>query len=292
MWQSFGLLLPVLSNSVVVAAADVKPFNAPLPDLHGSVKSVPTPKIHVNSAVLASSIVSSLSKSHATLEPTVSVVSSKISTKTSSQKKSSTASVKSSKKTTTTKLKSTTTTKLKSSKKSSKKTSATKKKASTTTLKHVHPERRQASTTTSASQSCVSPTTYLSNYAANDSSPAGFLVDIGMANAALSSWLPPAGYNVSFLNRWNATTMQNSTSSNVYLGSFQLATYSPSGCAAYCNLNTACQGFNIYYQRSPVFTPDGNCTNPASTGSITCALWGNYTSSTQAGNYGQFRQNL
>jgi len=128
-------------------------------------------------------------------------------------------------------------------------------------------------------------------YVPADASPEGFLLDPTINNMSSSLWIAPAGYNTSFTNRWNATE-SNANNYPFYLGVYQLASYDPNACANLCDAKTGCSSFNIYYQRSPLYIPDAVCTNPAGVATVNCALYGNYTNSTQAGNYGQWRSNF
>ncbi|KAL1621620.1 hypothetical protein SLS56_009156 [Neofusicoccum ribis] len=60
-----------------------------------------------------------------------------------------------------------------------------------------------------------------------------------------------------------------------YRGFTQLTSYDPNQCAAFCDQDDLCRGFNIYVERDPVLRPAYSvCTDPPSTGAISCTRWG------------------
>ncbi|GAB7358980.1 hypothetical protein MBLNU230_g5054t1 [Neophaeotheca triangularis] len=84
-----------------------------------------------------------------------------------------------------------------------------------------------------------------------------------------------------------------------YQGLRTLESYDPETCAEICNLTNGCLAFNIYFERDPSLAPPLNatnataaalgCSNPPSTTTIGCALYGFPISAAAATNAGQFR---
>lgn len=130
-------------------------------------------------------------------------------------------------------------------------------------------------------QAC-SGQTYLYGYIPNPNTPQGFLVDPNLSTTSAAA-LSPAGYTSSFTSAYGSLTAQT------YLGYSQLYSYNTSACAASCDSNPSCTGFNIYFERDPTLDPGATCLNPTAAVSVRCALWGNAVNSAQAQNIGEVR---
>ncbi|KKY13288.1 putative conserved hypothetical protein [Diplodia seriata] len=89
--------------------------------------------------------------------------------------------------------------------------------------------------------------------------------------ASLAANAPtPTGYTNAFTNAKGS--IQQSFG---YRGNTQLNSYDPEECAAFCNLDDYCRGFNLFVQRDPTLRPAYSvCTDPPSTGSYGCTRWG------------------
>jgi hypothetical protein len=104
-----------------------------------------------------------------------------------------------------------------------------------------------------------------------------------MAAISSSNIWPPAGYWTAFTGLYAGLFAQK------YMGYYQLSSYNTSMCAAICNQFDACLGFNIYFERTPVYIPDSKCRNPTAQAAVTCALWGSEVDSSTALNIGQYK---
>lgn len=94
----------------------------------------------------------------------------------------------------------------------------------------------------------------------------------------------PPGYTNVFSN------LHASNSALGYLGFTTLQQYDPSVCAKKCSAITACQSFNIYFERDPAQSPDdSSCEDPKSTTQIKCSFWGSQVIAANAKNTGQWR---
>jgi hypothetical protein len=71
--------------------------------------------------------------------------------------------------------------------------------------------------------------------------------------------LTPSGYTKSF------TDLTGSTEQIGYLTYKTLDTYDPAACAAFCNSEEFCYGFNIFFERDPSLEPGPTCADPPST---------------------------
>ncbi|KAK5130297.1 hypothetical protein LTR08_002220 [Meristemomyces frigidus] len=98
--------------------------------------------------------------------------------------------------------------------------------------------------------------------------------------------ITPSLYQRTFTNL-NASSF--ATSSNVYLGYYELASYDPASCTAICDTTSGCVGTNLYFERSPSLLPAAACPNPAAITLIKCALWGSPVASVDATNDGQYQ---
>ncbi|KAI0022931.1 hypothetical protein F4780DRAFT_150278 [Xylariomycetidae sp. FL0641] len=94
----------------------------------------------------------------------------------------------------------------------------------------------------------------------------------------------PAGYDLAFQN------LNTSTSAYGYMGAVTLDSYDVEECASTCNATTACDSFNIYFERAPTLEPAPACPNPASSTVIKCVLWSGSLSTENTLNGGQFQQ--
>ena len=101
-----------------------------------------------------------------------------------------------------------------------------------------------------------------------------------MQNVALGL-ATPSGYAVSF------TAQTGSVSGPNYQGYSMLSSFDPAQCAAQCNQNTNCVGFNIFMERAPSVDPNSaECSDPPSYTYYKCTLWGSPVSQSQATNEG------
>lgn len=95
----------------------------------------------------------------------------------------------------------------------------------------------------------------------------------------------PIGYTSAFTNAEGS--IQQSFG---YRGYTQLSSYDPNQCAAFCNQDDLCRGFNIYVQREPILRPAYSvCTDPPSTGTVGCTRWGYPINQANATNDGSWR---
>ncbi|OCK77862.1 hypothetical protein K432DRAFT_333149, partial [Lepidopterella palustris CBS 459.81] len=118
-----------------------------------------------------------------------------------------------------------------------------------------------------------------------DGSVAAYLASDSILAGAASSAPVPAGYTQSFSN------LQGSTQEIGYITftTLQTATYDPSQCAAFCDGVNFCLGFNIYFERDPMYTPGIDCPNPAPVTNIKCSVYGYPVVPETATNMGQWR---
>jgi len=94
----------------------------------------------------------------------------------------------------------------------------------------------------------------------------------------------PDGYTSAF------TSLNASLNANKYMGLWTLTSYDSIGCASLCDKTTGCEAYNIYSERDPTLDPNHtNCPNPQSLTNYKCTLWGAGVSSSQAKNFGQWR---
>ena len=142
------------------------------------------------------------------------------------------------------------------------------------------------STSTAPTSGCTNPSTILYNYVPNPNTPLGFGLDTSMNNTANGNWYPPAGYSTAFIGLYGETV------SGPYLGYRQISSYNTSACAAYCDQVDACNAFNIFYERTPVYVPNDNCSNPNAAAAVGCGLYGAYLDNTTATNLGQYRNDF
>lgn len=134
-----------------------------------------------------------------------------------------------------------------------------------------------------AASSCTAlPTGY--GPVATPDTVAGFQAIPDFATNALQA-ATPSGYTQVFSN------LNASNNAYGYLGFTTFKTYDVASCAAKCNSIKGCLSFNIYYERDPSVDPGAgtDCPNPSSTTFIKCAFWGGPLTTTNANNFGQWR---
>jgi len=97
----------------------------------------------------------------------------------------------------------------------------------------------------------------------------------------------PKGYALNFTN------LKASTSTSSYMGYTTLNKYDTAQCANFCNQQTGCVAFNIYFERDPTLDPNAqSCPNPPSLTNIKCVFWGVPISAETAANSGQYRDSF
>ncbi|KAG9653644.1 glycoside hydrolase, partial [Aureobasidium melanogenum] len=101
--------------------------------------------------------------------------------------------------------------------------------------------------------------------------------------AAASSAPTPSGYSNTFTN------LNASNNAYGYMGYTTLNSYDTNLCASKCNAINGCMSFNLYFERDPSVDPGTGCSNPSSVTMIKCVFWGGPVSSSNANNYGQWR---
>ncbi|KAH7020777.1 uncharacterized protein B0I36DRAFT_367260 [Microdochium trichocladiopsis] len=109
-----------------------------------------------------------------------------------------------------------------------------------------------------------------------------FLDSPTLASLALNAPVP-SGYAQTFSN------LQGSVSSTNYVTYTTMDVYDPSACAAKCDADFGCNGFNLFFERDPVLAPGDACPNPSSTTTIKCVLWGGPVVAANAVNTGEHR---
>lgn len=119
-----------------------------------------------------------------------------------------------------------------------------------------------------------------------DGSVAAYTASDSILSTNAQSASTPSGYTQSFSDL-SASTQQIGylTYKNIDSGSYDV-----DACATFCDSETFCLGFNIYYERDPKYTPDSSCTNPAPQTNVKCALYGYPVSAATATNQGQYRE--
>ncbi|KAG9725740.1 hypothetical protein KCU73_g13078, partial [Aureobasidium melanogenum] len=170
--------------------------------------------------------------------------------------------------------------------------SSTTSKASTSTSSKKR-QRRAATTTSSvvasstpaANGACSSMPNYGYTYTPSNPAPSAFLKDSTL-HAPYMSASVPANYV------WRFAGFYASVSQAGYMFYTELSSYSPAQCAAICDANTACKGFNIYFERSPQLVPGNGCTNPAPQVDVKCAFYSTAVSEANAVNIGSWRSSF
>jgi hypothetical protein len=106
-----------------------------------------------------------------------------------------------------------------------------------------------------------------------------------LRTAALAAKTPP-GYTKSF------TDATGSTEQIGYLTYKTLNTYDPKACAAFCDSEKFCYGFNIFFERDPTVEPGPDCADPPAQTNIKCSIYGYPVAEASATNQGQYRQDF
>ncbi|KAG9948848.1 hypothetical protein KCU85_g4754, partial [Aureobasidium melanogenum] len=171
--------------------------------------------------------------------------------------------------------------------------SSTTSKASTSTSSKKR-QRRAATTTSSsvvasstpaANGACSPMPNYGYTYTPSNPAPSAFLKDSTLRAQYMSASVP-ANYV------WRFAGFYASISQAGYMFYTELSSYSPSQCAAICDANTSCKGFNIYFERTPSLTPGNGCTNPAPQVDVKCAFYSTAVSEANAVNIGSWRSSF
>ncbi|KAG9696892.1 hypothetical protein KCU95_g3973, partial [Aureobasidium melanogenum] len=93
----------------------------------------------------------------------------------------------------------------------------------------------------------------------------------------------PSGYDRSFVDQIGSSQQIG------YLTYKILDSYDPSQCSAACDAEKFCLGFNIYFERDPMYDPQEGCANPPPVTNIKCSLYGYNVAQAAATNQGQWR---
>jgi hypothetical protein len=98
----------------------------------------------------------------------------------------------------------------------------------------------------------------------------------------------PSGYKEEF------TDASGSTQQIGYLTykNIEDGTYAVDQCAAFCDSEKFCLGFNIYYERDPSVNPGPGCTNPVPITNVKCSIYGYPVAKASATNEGQWREDF
>ncbi|KAF2646329.1 hypothetical protein P280DRAFT_8096 [Massarina eburnea CBS 473.64] len=115
--------------------------------------------------------------------------------------------------------------------------------------------------------------------------PDAFLSFPAFSEAATSA-PEVSGYTKSFTDLKAANQAQN------YLGYTLLDKYDVQSCATACQSKDGCWSFNIYFERSPLVSPNEHCKNPASSTLIKCVFWSAAINAWNAKNDGQYRDDF
>jgi hypothetical protein len=93
----------------------------------------------------------------------------------------------------------------------------------------------------------------------------------------------PGGYINAF------TDLTGSTEQIGYLTYKTLDSYSTAECAAFCDSEKFCLGFNLFFERDPSVDPGVGCTDPKPVTNIKCSIYGYPVAKASATNQGQYR---
>lgn len=130
---------------------------------------------------------------------------------------------------------------------------------------------------------CAPQPTGVAAYAVGSPDTASAFAAAASFSSIASAASTPSGYSNTFVN------LNASNSAYGYLGYTTLSTYDTNSCATKCNAINGCMSFNLYFERDPSVDPGSGCTDPASVTMIKCVFWGGPVSSSNANNYGQYR---
>ncbi|GME23513.1 hypothetical protein GTA08_BOTSDO05634 [Neofusicoccum parvum] len=120
------------------------------------------------------------------------------------------------------------------------------------------------------------------------SSPSAWVSDPALTTLALQAATP-----TNYVAASNFQNLQGAAQQMGYLTVHTLDEYSPAACAAYCDSEDLCQGFNVYLERDPSAEP--SCTDggdPDSITTIACTLYSFHVAASKATNTGQWRDNF
>ena len=165
--------------------------------------------------------------------------------------------------------------------------SSTAKATSTSSKKR---QRRAASTTsssvaasaTSNAAQCSPMPNFGYTYTPSNPAPSAFLKDSTLRSQYMSASVP-ANYT------WRFAGFYASVSQAGYLFYTELSSYNPAQCAAICDANASCKGFNIYFERTPKQVPAEGCMSPAPQVDVKCAFYSTVVSEANAVNVGSWR---
>ncbi|CAD0085225.1 unnamed protein product [Aureobasidium mustum] len=154
-------------------------------------------------------------------------------------------------------------------------------------------QRRAATTTSSsvvasstpANGACSTMPNFGYTYTPTNPAPSAFLKDTTLRAQYMTASVP-ANYV------WRFAGFYASISQAGYMFYTELSSYSPSQCAAICDANTACKGFNIYFERTPSLAPGNGCVNPAPQVDVKCAFYSTAVSEANAVNIGSWRSSF
>ena len=121
--------------------------------------------------------------------------------------------------------------------------------------------------------------------ATNDYSVTAYQNSNNALNAVAAQAPTPSGYVQNFKALNGATQQIGYLTYKIIDGT----TYDVGACADFCNSETFCLGFNIYYERDGTVQPTSDCPNPAPQTNIKCSLFGYPVSEVTATNQGQWQ---
>ncbi|KAF2155489.1 hypothetical protein K461DRAFT_290518 [Myriangium duriaei CBS 260.36] len=119
----------------------------------------------------------------------------------------------------------------------------------------------------------------------NNDTMSDFLLATDFSALAIANTKPPSGFTTSFINALSTIPVDG------LLGTLNIATYSPAVCAAYCNATlVGCKSFNIFFERSPLYTPTVYRLNPPANITVRCNFFGNLVDGNAATVMGSWQQ--
>lgn len=119
-----------------------------------------------------------------------------------------------------------------------------------------------------------------------DGSVDAYLDSTNSLRVAARGATTPSGYANSFTDLAGATEQIGYlTYKNIESGAYDVAE-----CAAFCDSEKFCLGFNIFAERDPSSNPGSTCTNPLPITNIKCSLFGYPVAAKSATNQGQWRE--